>query len=118
MYLTSLEKFALKDYWEDIVSFKQGPRLIANMMQVGLLNLIYHRPKEGARRIDALTDFLHEHFGPKGFTDTAFDRMGARAGEFLKTSLRCREPYLSPTETDVTELRQWYRQNLPEMLEL
>ncbi len=51
MYLTSLEEFALKDYWEDITSFKQGPRLIANMMQVGLLNLIYHRPKEGVRRI-------------------------------------------------------------------
>jgi len=51
MYLTSLEEFALKDYWEDIVSFKQGPRLIANMMQVGLLNLIYGRPKEGVRRI-------------------------------------------------------------------
>jgi hypothetical protein len=51
MYLTSLEEFALKDYWEDIVSFRQGPRLIANMMQVGLLNLIYNRPKEGARRI-------------------------------------------------------------------
>ena len=51
MYLTSLEVFALKDYWEDIVSFKQGPRLIANMLQVGLLNSIYRRPKEGARRI-------------------------------------------------------------------
>ena len=51
MYLTSLEEFALKDYWEDIVSFRQGPRLIANMMQVGLLNLIYDRPKEGIRRL-------------------------------------------------------------------
>ncbi len=51
MYLTSLKEFALKDYLEDIVSFKQGPRLIANMMQVGLLNLIYDRPKQGISRI-------------------------------------------------------------------
>ena len=51
MYLTSLEEFALKDYWEDITSFRQGPRLITNMMHNGLLNLIYSRPQEGIRRI-------------------------------------------------------------------
>lgn len=56
MYLTSLKEFALKDYWEDIVSFRQGPRLISNMMQVGLLNLIYDRPKQGISRIRIARD--------------------------------------------------------------
>ena len=59
-----------------------------------------------------------ENFGAKGFTDSAYDRMGGRASGFLKTSLRCRGPYVSPTEEDVEQLRAWFREDFPEMLEL
>ncbi|MEW6358650.1 MAG: dihydrodipicolinate synthase family protein [Planctomycetota bacterium] len=72
----------------------------------------------GCRRIRDLLDFLHATFGPKGFTDTAFDRMGGVAGGFLKTSLRSRGPYPSCTPTDVEILRRWYLTHFPEMLQL
>lgn len=69
-------------------------------------------------RIKPLFEFLHTRYGPKGFTDTAFDRMGGVASGFLKTSLRSRGPYPAATGEDVAALRQWYAENFPEMLEL
>ncbi len=69
-------------------------------------------------RIAPLFEFLHSEFAPKGFTDTAFDRMGGVASGFLKTSLRSRGPYPAATEEDVAVLRRWYQENLPEMLDL
>lgn len=69
-------------------------------------------------RITPLFEFLHSEFTPKGFTDTAFDRMGGVASGFLKTSLRSRGPYSAATEEDVAVLRHWYLENFPEMLEL
>ena len=69
-------------------------------------------------RITPLFDFLHSEFAPKGFTDTAFDRLGGVASGFLRTSLRSRGPYPAATVEDVAALRRWYQENLPEMLEL
>ena len=36
-----------------------------------------------APRLTALSEYLSAQFAPRGFTDTAYDRMGARAGGFL-----------------------------------
>lgn len=69
-------------------------------------------------RIRSLLKFLDGEFGPKGFTDTAYARMGARATGFLQTSLRNRGPYRSPTEEDVDLFRQWCGRGYPELLEL
>ncbi|MBC8353734.1 MAG: dihydrodipicolinate synthase family protein [Planctomycetes bacterium] len=69
-------------------------------------------------RIKPLFEFLDTEFGPKEFTDTAFDRMGGVASGFLKTSLRSRAPYPFATEEDVATLRQWYKRYFPAMLEL
>ena len=69
-------------------------------------------------RIAPLYQFLASEFSPRGFTDTAYDRMGGRAGGFLQTSMRCRAPYCSVTQADVDLLRRWYAGHLPEMLEL
>lgn len=70
----------------------------------------------GCAKLQALFEFL-ETFGPKGYTDSAFDRLGGVTSGFLKTSLRCRGPYPSPTQVDVQLLRQWYRKRFPEMLD-
>jgi hypothetical protein len=67
-------------------------------------------------RIQPLSTFLHAEFGPRGFTDTAFDRMGGIACGFLRTSLHCRAPYLSPTADDVERFRHWCREHLPELI--
>jgi dihydrodipicolinate synthase/N-acetylneuraminate lyase len=69
-------------------------------------------------KLSALFGFLEEQFAPKGFTDTAFDRLGGVASGFLKTTLRSRGPYPSASEKDVAALRRWYSENFPEMLEL
>jgi hypothetical protein len=60
--------------------------------------------------------FSSEGFESRGFTDTAFDRLGGVAGGLLKCSLRCRGPYPFATPDDVELLRRWYRKNFPEML--
>ncbi|MFH1569774.1 MAG: dihydrodipicolinate synthase family protein [Gemmatimonadota bacterium] len=71
-----------------------------------------------APKLKALHGFLAGHFAAKGFTDTAYDRMGGRAGGFLKCSLRSRGPYPSASHDDVERLRQWYAEHFPEMLRL
>jgi hypothetical protein len=37
------------------------------------------------------------------------------SGGVLRTSLYCRGPYPHATEEDVKALREWYRENLPEV---
>ncbi|MBL7040501.1 MAG: dihydrodipicolinate synthase family protein [Pirellulaceae bacterium] len=69
-------------------------------------------------RLSELITFLGATFGPKGFTDTAFDRLGGVASGFLKTSLRSRGPYPSCTQEDVETLRRWYQEHFPKMLRL
>lgn len=73
---------------------------------------------EVADKLDRLFEFLGSEFAPRGFTDTAFDRMGGVASGFLATSLRSRGPYPSATPGDVEILRHWYQHNFPEMLQL
>jgi 4-hydroxy-tetrahydrodipicolinate synthase len=68
-------------------------------------------------RLKPLFVFLGETWGPRGFVDTAYDRLGGVASGFLKTSLRCRAPYPSPTEGDVAVWRRWCQEHLPEMVE-
>lgn len=67
-------------------------------------------------RVQPLFEFLHVEFGPRGFTDTAFDRLGGIACGFLNTSLRSRAPYPSATQDDVERFRTWCRGHFPEML--
>jgi len=67
-------------------------------------------------RLDPLFTFLHEEFGSRGFTDTAFDRLCGVGCGFLKTSLRSRGPYVSATGSDVELFRSWCTQHLPELL--
>lgn len=74
--------------------------------------------RENAPRLRALGEFLAANFGVRGFTDTAYDRMGGRASGFLKTSLRNRPPYVSATQEDVERLRNWYKDHYPDMLQL
>ncbi len=71
-----------------------------------------------ADKFDRLFEFLGKEYAPRGFMDTAYDRMGGVASGFLSTSLRSRGPYRSATDRDVKILRQWYQENSPEMLEL
>lgn len=78
----------------------------------------HEEASETADKFDRLFEFLGAEFAPRGFMDTAYDRMGGVASGFLSTSLRSRGPYRSATREDVNILRHWYRQHFPEMLEL
>lgn len=69
-------------------------------------------------RVVQLHEFLYQAFGERGFTDTAYDRVGGLASGFLEMSLRSRGPYCSATLQDVAQWQEWYRLNWPEMLEL
>ena len=73
---------------------------------------------EQCQRIGELHEFLAAAFGSKGFTDTAYDRLGGRASGFLRTRLRSRGPYPSCTDEDVEALRAFYRDRFPDMLRL
>jgi len=64
----------------------------------------------------ALHNFLGSEFGPRGLTDSAYDRLCGTALGILKCSLQCRGPYPPATPADVETLRQWCRENFPEML--
>jgi len=69
-------------------------------------------------KIEALHQFLFSQFGPRGFTDTAFDRLGSAASGFMSSNLRSRGPYPSAVEQDAVVLRNWYENHFPEMLVL
>ena len=67
-------------------------------------------------RLDRLYQFLFKTWGQRGFVDTGYDRLGAVAGGFLPTSLRCRAPYPHATEEDVRIWQAWCGENLSEMV--
>jgi hypothetical protein len=73
--------------------------------------------REGCARIEQLLKFLFGQWGARGFTDTAYDRLGGAAGGFLKVSLRSRGPYPHATPQDVVIWQRWCREHFPEMLE-
>lgn len=75
----------------------------------------WKRLSAGAAKLNRLLDFLIERFGPLGYYDSALDRLGGVAGGVLRTSLYCRSPYPHARDEDVHALREWYRQNLPEV---
>ena len=93
-----------------------NPRLVLELWEL-LQQQRWDELEQRTPKLKALHEFLAGHFAAKGFTDTAYDRMGGRAGGFLKTSLRSRGPYPSATLDDVERLRQWYAENFPEMLQ-
>ena len=68
--------------------------------------------------VRALHRFLAEHFGPLGFTDTAYDHLCGGATGFLPMPLRSQGPYRSATQADVATLRAWCKKHFPELLEL
>lgn len=68
--------------------------------------------------IKAMYAFLHDEFGPRGFTDTAYDRMVSVATGFLPVPLANRGPYPSASMDDVNTMRAWLTANFPAMLEL
>lgn len=67
-------------------------------------------------KMKAVFKSLFAAFGKRGFTDTAYDRLVARATGFLKTSLVNRGPYASPVESDIGTVQQILRQCYPELL--
>jgi 4-hydroxy-tetrahydrodipicolinate synthase len=68
------------------------------------------------QQVMPLFEFLDSEYSGRGFTDTAYDRMGGLASGFLSTSLNNRGPYRSPTAEDVALLRGWFEQHFPEMI--
>ncbi len=74
--------------------------------------------KEQSQPVSQLVAFLHDEFGTRGYTDTAFDRLGGLASGFLQTSMRSRGPYVSVTHDDIEKLRSWYASEFPQMLKL
>jgi dihydrodipicolinate synthase/N-acetylneuraminate lyase len=69
------------------------------------------------RQIESLFQALFATFGSRGFTDSAYDRLGGLASGFLRTSLRCQPPYPSPNEDDLEKMRELLRRHVPEFLE-
>jgi 4-hydroxy-tetrahydrodipicolinate synthase len=74
--------------------------------------------RQQTQPVSKLFAFLHEEFGTRGYTDTAFDRLGGLASGFLQTSLQSRAPYVAVSPVDVEKLRSWYAAEFPQMLDL
>ena len=68
-----------------------------------------------AAKLHRLLDFLMAEFAPRAYYDSAMDRLGGVAGGVLRSGLYCRGPYPHANKKDVQILREWYRQNLPEV---
>ena len=94
-----------------------NPRVVLDLWSL-LKNKDWPALEQRIGPVRELHNFLDSEYTPKGFTDTAYDRMGAVTTGFLKTSLRNRGPYRSATESDVKTMQQWYHEHYPEMLEL
>lgn len=73
--------------------------------------------RDGCARLDGLFKFLFDSFGDRGFTDSAYDRLGGIASGFLRTSLSHRGPYPHATPPDVERVRDYVARHVPEMLE-
>ena len=95
-----------------------NPRLILSLVATGPTRGLGERGCHvfAAHRVGRVP--RQRRFGPRGLTDTAFDRLGGTAGGFLGCGLRSRGPYPSATPDDVETLRRWYREHFPDMLVL
>lgn len=74
--------------------------------------------QDHCEKLGAFFASLGPTFGNRGFTDTAFDRLGARATGFLKVGLKNCGPYASPTARDIETMRLLFQRAYPEMLHL
>ena len=97
-------------YWNPRVCLKYWNLINQDPHGAATLNL--------AGKFQELFQFLGSEFEPRGFTDTAYDRLGAIVSGFLGTSQNNRAPYISPTDQDAQIWRAWYVENFPEMLKL
>lgn len=68
------------------------------------------------KKTKSFHDFLFAQFGPRGFTDTAYDRLVGTAVGILETSLPCRGPYPHANAADQDTVRAWCSENFPELL--
>jgi len=93
-----------------------NPRLVLGLWSLLRLKQ-WGELAERLKPFAALHQFLFDTFAPKGFTDTAYDRLVGLCTGFLKTSLHNRCPYPAATQADVDMLRQWCREHFPELLE-
>lgn len=94
-----------------------NPRIILNMFEM-LKNKKWDELKIWCDKIDLLDREGFAPFEANGFTDTAEDRLQGLATGFLKMHPRSRGPYISATQEDVIQLRQWLNLHFPEALNL
>ena len=94
-----------------------NPRVVLHMFSL-LQQEKWDELQPWTARVDRLVSEGLAPFTAKGFTDTAYDRLMAVTSGFLTMSVRSRGPYISATEADVRQLRQWMEANTPELLEL
>ncbi|MEX0643078.1 MAG: dihydrodipicolinate synthase family protein [Pirellulales bacterium] len=59
---------------------------------------------------------LGKAFPNRGFMDSAYDRLAGLTTGFLRTSLKNRGPYASPTKDDIAIMRELFEAHYPEML--
>lgn len=69
-------------------------------------------------RFRTMYEAVFAEFGPRGFTDTAYDRLGGISTGFLKTSIANRGPYASPLAEDIRTMQQIFARTCPEIMEL
>ena len=94
-----------------------NPRIILHMF-----DLLEQQSWEELKPLTDMLSRLFEEglapFSEKGFTDTAYDHLQGLATGFLSMNPRSRGTYISATEADVQQLRDWLATNIPEFLEL
>ena len=93
-----------------------NPRVILGLWQ-SLRSADWGGLEAATPRLQALGDYLSANFVANGLTETAIDRIGGHAGAFLRAGLRSRGPYPSATLDDVEQLRRWYAEHFPDMLD-
>lgn len=93
-----------------------GPRFVLDLWKQ-VESQRWRAVQAGCAKLGKLFDFLFQSFGARGFTDSAYDRLGGIASGFLKTSLLCRGPYPHPTREDARLLRAYLSRQFPALLE-
>ncbi|MCG2661332.1 MAG: dihydrodipicolinate synthase family protein [Kiritimatiellae bacterium] len=95
----------------------QNPRIVLQVFDL----LLKKQWKELKVAMDTFNHIINEGLKPcfdAGCKDSAMDRLLGLSAGFLKTSLHCRKPYVSCTQTHLIQFRKWLKDNHPEYLEL
>ena len=117
--------FAAEIFWKDLADCGIAGACSAMVYWnptyvLGLWNQVRESNSEALvaahRDIIRLHEFFAAEFGPRGFTDTAYDRLLGNALGILQTSYRSRGPYPSPTGEDARVVQTWCHENFPEFL--